>query len=253
MDKIGKNLLLQVCYQFHPQDQIETNRWAVLDMNKKEIINVFEPNFDNSKFGFSVNSWVSTHEGIIAHASSYSYKVHFFDTLFQLVDSVVLDEKMFQINPEIIDKMNLMGKDNIAQFIDYADEHFSRIQKIFLLDSTHLLVFSKLANADSLSAHKGRIDLWVKQQKVWTLMEKSFGDIMFEKGSSYQSEKDFFGFLFQNVYSINVYQKQLISIVFPYYPIVNTNSFDYDKDINHYFKNESEFHYGLQSTSFFSN
>lgn len=247
MNRLGRNLLLHVCYPFHPLDQEETNVWAKLDLSKQEITEIHSPVIDNTKFGCFVNSWVSTFGTTIAHASTSEYKIVFYNEFYKPVDSIVENEKYFGIDTIIVNKLKLQSKEAISNFMNLDEEKFTRIRKIFMLDDNHLLVLSKLSQSVSPPNGKARMDFWVKGLKGWEKKNQVFGDDIYRKGEVYDEQHPFLGNIYQNIYSICVEGGKLYSVSFPFYPKVVTQSFDMSKDIDSYFKDKSEFYYGLEN------
>ncbi len=247
MDRLGNNLLLYVCYPFHPLDQEETNVWAKLDLSKQQITEVHSPAIDNTKFGCFVNSWVSTFGTTIAHASTSEYKVVFYNEFYEPIDSIVENEKHFSVDTSIVNKLKLQSKDAISNFMKLDEEKFTRIRKVFMLDDNHLLVLSKLSQSVLPPNGKARLDFWVKGSKGWEKKNQIFGDDMYRKGEVYDEQHPFLGNIYQNMYTICVREGRLYCVSFPFYPKIVTQSFDMSKDIDSYFKDKSEFYYGLEN------
>ena len=254
MERLGNNFLLHVCYPFHPLDQKETNVWAKLDLSKKEIADVHFPEIDNTKFGNLVNSWVSVYEGTIAHASSSEYKVVFYDLNYSRLDSIVMSsDTIFRVDKGFLEQFDLRSKTGISKFMESDSQKLTRIRKVFLLDSQHLLVISKLSKEVSSPYGKARLDMWEKNSDGWVLKNQLFGDDMFRDGEVYDELHPFLGNLYQNVFDLRISNGQIYCVSFPYYPKVITESFDRIKDIDVYFKDSTEFYYGLERFVFGSN
>lgn len=254
MERLGNDFLLYVCYPFHPLDQRETNVWAKLDLSKQEITDVHFPEIDNTKFGNLVNSWVSVYGGTIAHASSSEYKVVFYDSNYSRLDSIVMSsDTLFRVDENFLDQFDLRSKDGISKFMESDSQKLTRIRKVFLLDNQHLLVISKLSKEVSSPHGKARLDVWEKNSDAWNLKNQIFGDDMFRDGEVYDDKHVFLGNLYQNVFDLRVNNGRVYCVSFPYYPKVITESFDRVKDIDTYFKDSTEFYYGLEKFVFGSN
>lgn len=247
MERLGKGFLLHVCYPFHPLDQAETSIWGKLDLSKQEITEIYSPTIDNTKFGCFVNSWVSTFGVTIAHASTSEYKVIFYNEFYKPIDSIVEKDKLFSIDTGIVNKLKLQSKDAISNFMHLDEEKFTRIRKVFMLDDEHLLVLSKLSQVASSHPGKARLDIWTKGTKGWEKKNEIFGDDIYRKGEIYDEQHLFLGNIYQNMYTICVSGGKLYSVSFPFYPKIVTQSFDMSKDIDSYFKDKSEFYYGLEN------
>ncbi|TSJ45652.1 hypothetical protein [Fluviicola chungangensis] len=253
IEKLGNSFLLHVCYSFHPMDQTETNLWVKLDMSSLEIGKLFTPEIDNSKFGSFVNSWVSTYERTIAHASTSQYKVMFYNDLFLPIDSIELSDELFKLDTGLINNADLYSKEGISNFMKLDDEKFSRIRKVIMLNSTQVLVFSKLSQEALTDKGKVRLDMWDKSSGVWRLQLQVAGDEIYKDGETYDDQHTFLGNLYQNVFDLRISNGQIYCVSFPYYPKVKTESFDRVKDIEASFKDSNEFHYGLEKFVFSNN
>ncbi|MNK05511.1 hypothetical protein D3C87_233940 [compost metagenome] len=246
MERLGNNFLLYVCYPFHPLDQKETNVWAKLDLSKQEIVDVHFPEIDNTKFGNLVNSWVSTCEGTIAHASSSEYKVIFYDENYLRVDSIVMNsDTLFRVDMDFLEQFDLRSKTGISKFMESDAQKLTRIRKVFLLDNNQLAVLSKLSKDLSPPYGKARLDVWEKNPDGWKLKSQVLGDDMYRDGEVYNEQHVFLGNLYQNVFDLKISNGQIYSVSFPYYPKVITEGFDRGKDIDSYFKDSTGFYYGL--------
>lgn len=253
LERLGNGLLLYVCYPFHPLDQKETNVWAKINLSKKVIEEIHIPEIDNTQFGYFVNSWVSTFDTTIAHASTTEYKIVFYNEFYQPFDSIVRNEGLFGIDTISVNNRSLYSKEGIADFMKLDDEKFTRIRKIFMLDDKHLLVLSKLSKETSFSHFKTRLDIWEKNLDGWKIKNQVLGDDMYIKGGVYDEQHLFLGNLFQNVYDLRISEGNVYCVSFPYYPKVITESFDKEKDIDAFFKGVTEFKYGLEKFTFGNN
>lgn len=253
IEKLGGSFLLHVCYSFHPMDQLETNLWAKLDMSSMEIGKLYVPAIDNSRFGSFVNSWVSTYKKTIAHASAKEYKIMFYNDLFVPIDSIVLYDELFKLDTSLVNKADLYSKEGISNFMKLDDEKFSRIRKVVMLDSTRILVLSKLSQEVPKDKGKVRMDLWDKSSGLWKLHYQTTGDEIYKDNEPYDDQHAFLGNLYQNVFDLRVNEGRIYCVSFPYYPKVITESFDRVKDIDAYFKDSTEFYYGLEKFVFGNN
>lgn len=253
IEKLGDSFLLHVCYSFHPMDQAETNLWAKLDMSSMELGKLYIPPIDNSKFGSFVNSWVSTYGNTIVQASTSHYKVMFYNDLFLQIDSIVLSDELFKLDTALINHADLYSKEGISNFMKLDDEKFSRIRKVILLSSTRVLIISKLAQEAPADNGKVRLDIWDKKAGVWKLENQILGDEIYKDGERYDDQHIFLGNLYQNVFDLRVDNGQVYCVSFPYYPKVKTENFVREKDIDAYFKDLTEFNYGLEKFVFGSN
>lgn len=251
IERLGNSFLLHVCYPFHPLDQKETSVWAKLDLAKQEVVDVHFPEIDNTKFGNLVNSWVSTYEGTIAHASSKEYKIVFYDANYSRVDSIELQsDTLFRVDMGFVEQFDLRSKTGISQFMESDAQKLTRIRKVFLLDDRHLVVLSRLSKEVSPPGGKARLDFWEKDTSGWKIKSQVLGDDMYQEGERYDEQHVFLGNLYQNVFDLRISNGQIYSVSFPYYPKVITESFDRERDMDGVLKDATEYYYGLEKFVF---
>lgn len=248
---LGSKIFLEVCYCFHRLDSDYRNLWGIYNPVKNSVEKTYEPKIDNNQFASIVNSWISTHNGLIAHANTRKYQIHFYNNDFQLIDSVNFQKKyVSEINKNAIDSFDLNSKDGISELIKYDDVNYSRIRKIYLLDSTHLVVIIKLKDNEQNGHRAIRIDILEKQNKDWEIIDSKMSHTFFQNGAVYNDEIISYGGLHQNVSGLIVKDNSIMRIFSPYYPKVMTDSFDRKKDIEHYISDISKLVYGIETYHF---
>lgn len=247
---IGDNVLLHVCYPFHPAEKRLHNLWARYSMKTGTIEQDFVPSIDNSRFGNLVNSWVTSYKGLVAQASTWEYKVHFYNDRFQLVDSMIFeDEIVKKIPKKAIDTFLLDSKEGVGKFRTFESQNFSRIRKVYLLDSTHLLVLIKMKEADGLE-NKVLVELIEKKNGTWKKIHSSMEDLWYVDGQAYNDSTVVYAGMYQNFFPINVSDGRVMRLFCPYVPKVVTSSFNRKKDIGDYITNSKEYFYGLEIFDF---
>ncbi len=228
VELLDKNtLFLSVNYKFHPMDSPYPHVWAKLDLNTLNIKDETIMGNENAPYGSFVNSWYSVYKGLIAYTHSDEYKINFYDEKFNLIDSIRSDFlKENQKYQSIISSQTLLDKSSISDFYSFDDTALTRIQKIFLLDSTHIMTILKLPKSTQLLIH-----LWEKNGK-WNLKQNQVIPGIYIAGENYnQTNNSVIGF-YGNMNGIIIYKRNIYIIYFPYMENPTTTSFDWDKDYN---------------------
>ncbi|MEO9257661.1 MAG: hypothetical protein ABI207_04725, partial [Crocinitomicaceae bacterium] len=223
MDKI----FLQVCYNFHPEDAPYKNVWAIFNPKTLvfEKINILSDN--NILFGSFVNSWVDVCGAKICYAQSSSYKITIHNDNFEVIDSISTNE--LHVNEQYIEKIkqrDFLSKDAISKLSQEDDSLLTRIRKVYFLNDSCVMVLLKLAGKEEV-----RADYWQKTNHSWNRVFQDYSSIWFEEGQKYSDNQITYGDFYQNVYGFNYDGKlHYFKSYFPFTPIVNTMSFNRDKD-----------------------
>ncbi len=224
-----KNLLLYVNYNFHPMDEEDKHVWGKLNLQTLTIESVKKMPDDNARFTHFVNDWISTYKGYIAYANTANYKVTFYDKNFNKTDSIV--SNVLDSNKFIISKFkfeNNYSKEDITVLMKEDANTLKRIQKITLLDSTHVLVILKLPKTQNC-----QLDTWKKTNGIWTLYATETVDSFYQKGKAYTKENTPRFGLFGNANGVSYLSKGIFSIVyFPYMKPIETLNYEMDRDYN---------------------
>ena len=240
-------LFLYINYNFHPFDSPDKHVWAKLNLKSNKIEDLKKMNEENSIFSHFVNNWVSVYKNEIAYSMTSKYKIYLFNKNFELYDSIIsnkLDSNQIFLNS--LKLKNNYSKDDINEIMKKDAEFLKRIQKIFLLDSTHLLVMLKLPKTSNCE-----FDLWVKKNGSWSINKTSIINNSYVANQFYDEKNTLFDAFFGNVNGI-VYKGnfEFSTIYFPYLENIKTNSFnintDYNEKINNLVK-KNELYYGIKN------
>lgn len=244
---VGEELLLEVCYPFHNSSGKADNLWAKYDLKTNTITSFHTPEIDNSLFACFVNSWISTSNGIIAHASTSTYHIGFYNADFKLIDSIVCDSAyVSSIARSEVDHFDLDSKEGVSEFSSFDKKTYSRIRKIFLMDSTHLVV---LIRKKEVEDGLDKLDFWEKEQGKWHLSSSQNVDLMYKKGQPYNDSIFSMNGLYQNMQSLTIVNHSIVRIFCPFYHL-NTESFDRKKDIDAKIGGNSTINYGMERFTF---
>jgi hypothetical protein len=220
-------LLLYVNYAFHPIDESNPHSWARLFMDRDSLGAETHMGDENLLFSYFPNQWISAYKGLIAYAHTTDYSIRFYDQQFYPIDSIIsprLDQNKnsLRLVPDdsdfSVDKMNKIGAAD--------DSLLTRIQKIFLLDSTHLL-----ATLKQPKTHYLRYELWQKDKAGWQLHKSQELPGHYENGKKYTAENNdiegFYGNYSGLVYAGN---NEFYFIDYPFMENPVSEFFDFQKD-----------------------
>lgn len=237
---------LYVNYNFHPMDAPDKHVWAKLNLNSKSIEQIKKMDDSNSSFTHFMNDWMSIYHGLISYANTTEYKIRFYDLNFNVIDSIFtheLDSTNIKFSRLAVNSLN--SKEAISDLMKTDEVLFKRIQKIFLLDSSTIMVMLKLPKTRNC-----QFDLWSKVNGKWKLITSQVFDNFYKEGNSYSkvnpNPEGFFG----NTNGINYIDNGVFLIVyFPYFENIGTPSFnrkrDYDERINEIAR-KGNLHYGIR-------
>lgn len=225
---LGKHqLLLYVNYHFHPLDEPEPHSWARLYTNRDSL--GAEKHMDHSNLLFSpmLNSWLSTRKGLIAYAHTADYSVRFYNEELMPVDSLISPAlKSNDAKLGLLPDGSAYSLDEINRIQQADDTLLTRIEKVFLLDSTHLLLTIKQPKT-----HYLRYDLWNKRKDSWELYKSQSLPGHYEDKARYTKDNNsitgFYGGYCGLCYAGNN------DFYYLYYPFMEnpiSDSFDYQRD-----------------------
>lgn len=220
-------LLCYVNYNFHPMDEPHKHSWARLSIMNDSLGAEKHMDDDNVLFSYFVNEWFSTYKGLIAYAHTTDYSIRFCNDRLEPFDSI--QSNSLQSNREKLalfpkGKQHSVDEMNAIKRLD--DSLLARIEKIFLLDSTHLLVTIKQAQSADL-----RFDLWTKINNTWNLHQTMTREGFYTEGKAYSSENNtltgfagnFNGLVYAGGGDFYYYY-------YPYVKNITTTAFDKQKD-----------------------
>lgn len=239
-------LLFYVNYQFHPLDETELHTWAKLYINSDSLGTEKRMDDNNVVFSPMLNSWISVYKGMIAYAQTTDYTIRFYDENFNLFDSIKsnsLDKNKDYL--ELIPDGKSYSLDEINRTQEADDSLLTRIQKVFLLDSTHLLLTLKQPKT-----HHLLYDIWEKKNLTWTKIKSEDLPGHYEDKSKYTKENNsitgFYGGLTGLSYAGN---NEFYFIYFPFIENPISSSFDYQKDyydIVNEMTRQNKLYYGIK-------
>jgi hypothetical protein len=237
--------LLYLYYNFHPMDAPIKSQWGLWNSKLNKIQNVKQQDDSDASFTHLVNDWVTTYKGQIAHCNSTKYFIGFYDSNFNLIDSI--SSALIDTNKVHLKKLDLdvQSKESIKKLIRFDDSLLTRIQKIHLVDSITLIVSVKKANFKDLELH-----VWKKAENKWKLVSNERISSFYENGKSYSDSSLALNPFYGNASNIVTgSDKNLYLIYHQFIPNVITNSFDRQRDFIDK-KNElakrNNFHYGIK-------
>lgn len=223
----SNQLLLYVNYQFHPLDEDHPHTWAKLYLDHDSIGKEYYFGAENLRFSSMPNQWISTYKGMIAEANTESYKINFYNSNFQIIDSIHTD--MLKSNEQSIKYIpdgTEYSLDEIKRIGAADDSLLTRIEKIFLLDSNRLLVTLKQPNTHYIKYH-----IWAKIGDAWKLDRAQSLPGHYDNGANYNSGNNYVTGFYGN-YSGLTYagNNQFYFVYYPYIENPVSKSFDYQRD-----------------------
>lgn len=246
----NNEFLLYVNYDFHPMDAKNKHVWGKLNIEEGKIIVEKKMPDDNVMFSYFVNKWISTYKGLIAYSMTSSYNIKFFDSKFNPIDSLV-SNKLDSNGTYIfnLEKINRNSKEGIYEIKKLEDSVLTRIQKIFLLDSTHILVLLKLPKYKNYV-----LDSWEKSGAIWLQKNTATVPAFYKEGEAYSKKTPPVFSLFGNVNGLIYLEKRkFISVYYPFRDYIETESFnrkiDFDNPTNEIVK-KGDIFYGIQEFIF---
>ncbi len=228
--KLNNNeFFLYVNYNFHPLDAPDRHVWAKLNLTTNNITDVKKMSEDNAIYSHFVNNWVSIYNGLIAYSNTTEYKITFYNSNFTKMDSLIsdkLDSNKIYLNE--VDSNNDYSKEGITNMMKKDEQSLKRIQKIFLLDSAHIMVMVKIPKTP-----KCEFDLWSKTNNNWSLNNTELISNFYESNKKYEQNNQLAEGFFGNVNGVLYNKNNEYNIIyFPFMENIITESFDYNIDYN---------------------
>lgn len=227
--KLGKNqLLLSVNYNFHPSDEPHKHTWAKLNINTDSLYPESYREEDNAKFSYFTNSWLSTYKGLIAYSKTSEYVIKFHDDNFAVIDSInTHDFDSNQALAKFVPDGNEYSADNMKRIGTASDTLLHRIEKIFLIDSTKLLVTIKQPRSNYY-----RFDIWVKNDKEWKRSVSRQLESNYLPYKRYTDDNNqIHGFYGNHAIIVSDEKKHFYNYYYPYRNNIVTESFNMEKDL----------------------
>lgn len=222
-----KTLLCYVNYQYHPLDEDHMHTWAKLDMEKDSLSPEHYFGDENVRFSSMPNRWISAYRGLIAYAHTADYKIIFYNSDFNAMDSIV--SNALQGNTEKL-KYIADGTDysleEMKKIAAADDTLLTRIEKIFLLDSTSLLIIQKQPNT-----HYMKYDLWKKTGTTWNQVKARSLPGHYENGANYDINNNSVIGFYGNYSGLAYSGKgEFYVVYFPFTENPLSKKFDYQRD-----------------------
>lgn len=241
-----KEFLLYCNYNYHPLDVLDKHSWAKLNLETTTISDFTVMGDENVLFSYFVNSWISTYKGLIAYSHTSDYSIRFYNSQIKLVDS--LKSELFNNNKKflhLLPRGDDYSADEMYKIRDADDTLLSRIEKIFLLDSTRILVTVKLPKLKYM-----RYDIWSKRSGTWQISKTDTLPCYYQKGMAYTPQNNavsgFYGGMDGLCYGTN---NEFYFFYYPFKENVITDSYDpkkdYDDKINEMAR-KKELYYGIK-------
>jgi hypothetical protein len=157
----NNKFLFQSIYNYHPDDKLYKSNLGIYDANNDSIVKLIHPDVPCIAFSHLYNSWISVNENTIALAYPCSYKIILFDHNLFAIDSIVYNHNEWKDLPgNKIPFETSTSKIHPKILIDSLQNiktHFSRIEKIFFINNSTLMVSSV---GNNIEVKSRRIDLW---------------------------------------------------------------------------------------------
>jgi hypothetical protein len=220
--------LLYVYYNFHPLDAPVRHVWAKLNIEKQTIENRTIQDDKNAIYTHLVNDWLSTYKGLIAHSNTIDYQIYFYNDKFEKIDSINSDK--LETNKAHLNSIpdNISSKDEIMEVIQKDDSLLKRIQKIFLVDSTTLLVMLKVPKS-----RNAEFDLWQKKSGAWVLKKTESINTFYQDKQAYNSSNNKINPFYGSMYGTPTGSSNMFYIIYtPFMEDITTDSFNLNKDYN---------------------
>ncbi|MBS1650983.1 MAG: hypothetical protein JSU07_03145 [Bacteroidetes bacterium] len=241
----NNEFLLYVYYNFHPMDAPIKHVWAKFNTDKLVIENMVEHNDEEAVYSHMINEWVSTYKGVIAHSSTLKYNIQFFNSKFEAIDSITSNKldnnkKLLPFIPTTVS-----SKEDIRELMKKDDSLLTRIQKIFLLDSSTLMVMLKLPKTRDCE-----FDLWKKKENKWHFYKTEKLETFYKTNQAYNNSNNKLNALYGNSNAVCIGKNQMIYVI--YTPFINdiiTDDFNLNKDYNEKINKmirEDKTYYGLR-------
>lgn len=237
--------LLYLYYNFHPMDAPIKSQWGIWNCKSNKIQNVKQQDDSDASFTHLVNDWVTTYKGLIAHCRSTRYFIGFYDSNFNLIDSI--SSTLIDTNKVLLQKLELevQSKEAIKKLMRFDDSLLTRIQKIHLIDSSTLLVSVKKPNFKDLDLH-----LWKKVENKWTFISKQRISSFYENGKSYNENSLALNPFYGNASNlVTGDDRNLYLIYHQFIPNIVTDSFDRQRDFidkKNDLARKNNFQYGIK-------
>ena len=231
---IGKNVMVSVCYNFHPEDATYKHVWAIINLTENRLSQVTIQSDENALFGSFVNNWINVSDSKIAYARASEYTITIHDDQFKQLDSIKTTE--LDGNKRYIQQFkeeNLYSKDAIFHLKQLDDSLLTRIRKVYFLNDTTILALIKLAGKKEL-----RADYWLKSNGNWTRLDQDYSSIWYVEGKTYSNDQMIYADFYQNTFGFSYSgDNQFPLVYFPYIPAISTTNFNSDEN---YFQLQNE-------------
>lgn len=238
--------LLYQNYNFHPLDQLEKHVWAKYYLKNDSISEHIQMSEENIKFSARSNAWISVYKGLIAYSNTTEYLIRLYNSDFKLVDSI----KSNELDSNLFFKKNLPiehSKESLYKLIKIDDSLFTRIDKIFLCDSNHLLSVIKLRN--KFKPLNYRLDMWEKKNGIWEKKNQEYIEGFYSNGLKYDENNQPLRGIIGSYCAIQIIDKEFYFIEYPYIKECYTDSFDrnvdYEKTLNDMVKTK-QFYFAIR-------
>lgn len=227
--QLGENaLLLSVNYNFHPMDEAHKHTWAKFDLTNDSLHPEIYRDENNARFSYFVNGWLTTYKGMIAYSNTTDYKIRFYHSDFLLQDSIVADD--FKSNSQAMHLLplgNEYSTDEMKKIRAADDTLLNRIEKIFLVDSSTLLITIRRPKSKTY-----RFDLWQKKQGKWQRVNSQLVESSYVENARYTSENNAIqGFFGNHAIVVSGQNGAFYNYYFPFRENVISDSFNMQKDI----------------------
>lgn len=245
----SNEILLYVNYNFHPLDVQEKHLWAKLNLSNNQIYSHKIMDNQNVRFSYFVNDWISTYNGLIAYAQTTDYNIKIFNQDFNVIDSIVSEQLVNNKSyMKFISNGDEYSSDEMNEIKKADDTLLTRIQKIFLLDSTHILAILKLPNTKNM-----KFDIWHKNNNSWSLIQIDTLPYYYETGKKYDNFNNKITGFFGNFDGLTYLKNnEFYFFYFPFIENIISDSFDrkkdYDDKINELTR-EGKLYYGIKKIS----
>lgn len=239
-------LLLYTNYNYHPADVLNPHTWAKFYTDRDSVGAEKYMDRDNLVFSYFTNEWLSTYKGLIASAHTTDYSIHFYSDQFIMIDSIksgLLDKNREKLS--LLPDGSGYSSDEMNKIRKADDTLLTRIEKIFLLDSTHLLVTLKQSNTIYY-----KFDVWQKTKGQWHLSKSQELPSHYEAAKAYTAANNsIHGFFGNGDGLVNAGKDGFYYVYFPFRENVISKSFDAQTDVfdkTNELMRKKELYYGIK-------
>lgn len=223
----NEELLCSVNYQYHPLDENHMHTWAKLNVAKDSLGPEYYFDEENVRFSTLPNRWISAYNGLIAYAHTTDYKVLFYNSNFSLIDSIQTDAlRENKTNLLLIPDGTDYSLEEMKKIGQMDDSLLTRIEKVFLLDSTRLLVIQKQPRT-----HYLKYDLWKKSNGSWEIVKSQSLPGYHDNGVAYSAANNSVIGFYGNFPGLSYAgHNEFYVVYYPYMENPITKSFDSQRD-----------------------